>query len=462
MAVRDEALIIRIFGKKRFYQRAWILSFPIIIQNFISAFLNMVDTVMVGRLGETAIAGVGLANQYFFFFHMFLIGLCAGCSVFIAQFWGVKDIKNIKRMVGIGLGSVGLVAFFFMGIGYLFPEKIMAVFNNEAEIIELGAKYLKIVLAGYVFTGITFLYGFSLRSIGNTFQPMLISAVALLCNAFFNYVFIFGKFGAPAMGVQGAALATVLARVIECAALVGSVYWQRGILAASVRELVDSNFNYIKKAYRTIFPVVLNDLCWGLAALVYTGVYGRMGSQAVAAIQIVNTVSNLFMVVIYGISNAAAVMVGNSIGAGKVRQGRIYARRFTLLAVVVGVVLGVALALTSPYILTCFNVSRVVSDYAQIILYIISIVFIIRILDVILITGILRGGGDARYALLAEGFTMWFIGVPLTILGAFVFKLPVYIVYALAIVEEIVKGVLSLRRLRSGRWMKNVTGNITV
>ena len=413
-------------------------------------------------MGETEIAAVGLANQYFFFFNMFLIGLCASCSVFISQFWGTKDTQNIKRIVGIGLGSVVLVALFFMSLGYLFPEQIIAVFNEEASVIVLGAKYLRIVLAGYLFTGITFLYGFALRSIGNTFQPMLISAVALIVNAFFNYVFIFGKLGVPAMGVEGAALATVIARVIETVVLVGSVYRQRGVLAATGRELLDVNLNYIKikKAYRTIFPVILNDLCWGLAAMVYSAVYGRMGSQVVAAIQIVNSVSNLFMVVIYGISNATAVMVGNSIGAGKVQQGKVYAGKFARLSVVIGFLLGCLLAFTSPYILRLFNVSAQAMNYARIILYVVSVIFFIRILDVILITGILRGGGDARYALLAEGFTMWSIGVPLTIGGAFLLKLPVYIVYALAIVEEIVKCALGLRRLKSWLWMKNVTRNI--
>ncbi|HEY8344509.1 MAG TPA: MATE family efflux transporter [Bacillota bacterium] len=461
MAVRNGASVARVFGKNRFYYRVFALAWPIVLQNFIAAFLNIIDTVMVGKLGETEIAAVGLANQYFFFFHMFLIGLCAGCSVFIAQFWGTKDTRNIRRIVGIGLGSVALVAFFFMGLGYLFSEQIIAVFNNETSVILLGAKYLRIVLAGYLFTAVTFLYSFALRSIGDTFQPMLISAAALLINVFFNYVFIFGKLGAPAMGVEGAALATVIARVVETVFLVGSVYRQRGVLAASGRELFDVNLSYIKKTYRIIFPVLLNDLCWGLAAMVYTAVYGHMGSQVVAAIQIVNSVSNLFMVVIYGISNAAAVMVGNCIGAGKVQQGKVYARKFTRLSVAIGFLLGGLLAFASPYMLRFFNVSAQALHYARIILYVVSAIFFIRVLDIILITGILRGGGDARYALLTEGFTMWFIGVPLTIGGAFLLKLPAYIVYTLAIVEEIVKCALGLRRLRSGRWIKKVTRNIT-
>ena len=454
--------VAKFFERKRFYQRVIVLALPIVIQNFLSSFLNMIDTVMVGKLGEMEIAAVGLANQYFFFFNMLLIGISAGCGVFVSQFWGKRDAENIRRIVGIGLGSATLASLVFMILGYLLPKEIIAVFSNETQIIELGAKYLRIVLASYLFTGVTFIYSFSLRSLGNTILPMVISGVSLVCNAFFNYVFIFGKFGAPAMGVEGAALATVIARVLETTVLVTAVYWQKTVLAASLRELADVTVEYIKKAYQTIFPVILNDICWGLATLVYAAVYGRMGAQAVAAVQIVNTVTNLFMVVIFGLSNAAAVMVGNSIGAGKIRQGRVYAGKFAMFSVVVGVLLGLLLAAVSPAILGLFNVSAQVWDSARRILYIVSVIFAVRILDVMLIVGVLRGGGDAHYAFVIEGCTMWFIGVPLTIIGAFLLKLPVHLVYALAIAEEIAKCIFSLRRLRSGLWMKNVTRNMSL
>ena len=457
---RRKQLYGDLFAHRDFFPKMLKIALPIVIQNFISSFLNMIDTVMVGKLGETEIAAVGIANQYFFFFNMFMIGLSAGCGVFVSQFWGQKDTKNIKRIVGIGLGSTMVVSIAFVGFGYLAPSKIIGVFNHETMIIDLGVRYLKIVLASYFFTGIAFIYNFSLRSIGNAIQPMLISAVALICNAFFNYMLIFGKFGAPAMGVEGAALATVIARIVETTVLVVSVYAKRGVLAASAFELTDVNLGFIKKAYSTIFPVILNDICWGLGSLVYSVVYGRMGTRAVAAIQIVNTITNLFMVIIFGMSNAAAVMVGNSIGAGQERLGKDYARRFSLLSVTVGMILGLFLALTSPYMLKIFNVSSTVRDYAQIILYLVSVIFFIRVFDIILIVGILRGGGDARHAFIIEGFTMWFIGVPLTILGAFVFRFPVYIVYALAIVEEISKCILGIRRLKSGRWINNITHNM--
>ncbi|MGI6145624.1 MAG: MATE family efflux transporter [Clostridia bacterium] len=449
-----------LFADKEFYKKMLVIALPVTLQNFITSFLNMIDTVMVGKLGETEIAAVGIANQYFFLFIMLLIGLSAGSSVFIAQFWGKKDLENIKRIMGVGLSSAILVSLVFTVIGLLFPREVIALFNQDPQVITLGAGYLRIVLVSYIFTAVTFVYSFSLRSIGQAISPMVISAVALLINTFFNYMLIFGKFGAPALGVEGAALATVIARVVETMLLLAYIYSRKGVLAATLRELTDFNFEFVKKSYHTIFPVVLNEMCWGLASLVYVAVYGRMGTQAVAAIQICTTINNLFLIVAFGLASAAAVMVGNTIGAGEEQLSKDYAQRFSFLSVGAGVGLGLLLAVTSPAILSIFNVSDTVRQASQYIIYICSAIFFIRMLNINLIVGILRGGGDAKQAFIIEGFTMWFIGVPLTIVGAFVFQQPVYIVYALATIEEISKCLLCLLRLKSGLWIKNVTHHL--
>lgn len=447
----------RITSKERFYPAMLAIALPVMAQNLISSLVNLIDTVMVGKLGEVEIAAVGIANQYFFFFNMFLVGLSAGCSVLIAQFWGQRDIANIRRILGLGLVSAIIVATWFVIVGFLFPEQIMALFSQDQLVIELGAKYLRMVLAGYLFTGLTFVYSFAFRSIGQPAQPMVISLFALITNAFLNYVFIFGHFGAPAMGVAGAALATMIARLLEAALLVGLVYGTKGALAASPEELLDFNFDFVKKAYRTITPVILNDIFWGTASLVYVAVYARMGTQDVAAVQICNTVNNLFQVAIFGLSGAASVMIGNSIGAKEEERAKKYARKFTVLTVEVSVVLGGLLAASSPLILNFYNVSETVRHNAQLILLIIALVFFIRGLSIVLIVGVLRGGGDVSYAFILESLTMWLVGVPLTVAGAFLFRWPIYLVYAMAIVEELVKSLFGLGRLKSGQWMKNVT-----
>ena len=453
----DRPLKLNNKGNRDFLRTMLKIALPIMIQNLVTSSLNMADTVMIGKLGEVEIASVGIANQYFFFFTMILTGLCGGCSVFISQYWGKKDLPNIKRILGLGLISVLFVSIIFMTAGFISPQGIISIFNKNPRVIELGGQYLFIVLFSYIFTGVTFIYSYSLRSIGNTITPLIVNIGALICNVVLNYMLIFGNFGAPALGVQGAALATLIARVFETIILIVMVYRGRGILAASLSELKDLNSRFFKRSYMIILPVLLNDVLWGMASLIYSVVYGRMGTGATATIQIANTVSNMFMVVTFGMASESAIMIGNSVGQGNEDQTIDYSKKFLGVSLIIGTILGLALALTSPLILGLFNISSEVRSSTLIILYIISFIFIVRFMGMVIIVGILRGAGDARSALIIEGSTMWLIGVPLTILGAFVFKLPVHLVYALAVLEEVTKLILGLIRLKSRKWIHNVT-----
>ena len=451
--------VLRLYSSidRKFLSNMLKIALPIMIQNLVTSSLNMADTIMVGKLGEVQIASVGIANQYFFLFTMILTGLCGGCSVFISQYWGKKDFANIKRMLGLGLVSALFISIVFMAAGFISTDAIISLFNKDSIVIDLGGKYLFIVLFSYIFTAVTFVYGYSLRSIGDTVAPLIVNIAALLCNVFLNYVLIFGKLGAPALGVEGAAIATLIARVLEAIILVILVYKDNGVLAANASELLDLSRDFFKRSYTIILPVLLNDVLWAMASLIYSVVYGRMGTGATAAIQICNTVSNMFMVVTFGMASASAIMVGNSIGEGKEDQAVDYAKKLMAVSLIVSIILGLSLALTAPLILDLFNISIEVRSSTLIMLYIISFIFVIRFLGMVIIVGILRGAGDARSSLIIEGLTMWFIGVPLTIMGAFLFKLPVHLVYALAILEEVVKFILGLMRLKSRKWINNIT-----
>lgn len=442
---------------REFLSKLLTIALPIMIQNLVASSLNMADTVMIGKLGEVEIAAVGIANQYFFFFSMIIFGISSGCSVFISQYWGKKDLMNIKRILGLGLVSVLFVSLVFMIIGIIDPGRIISIFNNDSLVKELGGQYLRIVVFSYAFTGVTIVYTVSLRSTGNTIAPLVVNIGALVTNIILNYVLIFGKLGFPALGVEGAALATLIARVVETLAMIFLVYRGKGILAAKLSELLDLSVDFFKRSYLIILPVLLNDVLWAMASLIYSVVYGRMGVGAMASVQIANTVSNMFMVVTFGLASAASIMIGNSVGRGNEAETMDYARKFMVVSFAAGIVLGIGLAVANPLILSLFNISEDVRSSTATILYIISVVFIIRFMGMVIIVGILRGAGDARSSLIIESATMWLIGVPLTIMGAFLFKLPVHLVYGLAILEEIAKFLLGLRRLRSRKWINNVT-----
>ncbi len=450
----------RLFSDSEFYKILFTIALPIVIQNFIASSLNMVDTVMIGRVGESEIAAVGIANQLFFFFTILIMGFYSGASIFISQFWGNKDEVNIKRMLGLSL-SIGIViSLIFTFLAIVIPETIIRIFNKDANAVKLGSDYLRIVGISYIFTAVTLGFSSALRSTRKTVLPMLVSMIALLINASLNYVLIFGKFGAPEMGVKGAALATLIARIVETIVLIIYVYIGKGTLAASFKEMLNLDKAFIVKSFKTILPVVFNEICWGLGAVVYSIAYGRIGTQAIASVQITSTISNLYMVLVFGIANAAAVMVGNLIGAGEEEKGKGYAYRLSALGAITGIFIAIVIAVTAKSMLNIFKVSDTVRHDSLMILYITAVIMIMRVLNIILIVGVLRGGGDARFSLKLEAFTMWAIGVPLSFIGAIFLKLPVYWVVALLTTEEIVKCFFSVKRLISNKWINRVIHDI--
>ena len=439
-----------------FYGTLLKLAIPIVIQNLITTSINMIDTIMIGKLGEVEIAAVGIANQYFFLFNLLIIGLTSGAGVFISQYWGQKNEEYIQKTLGLSLISSILSSVLFTIIALLIPQTIIKLFNRDPYVIELGVGYLKIICISYIFTGISFAYGVSSRCIEDAVPPMLVSVIALITNATLNYIFIFGHLGFPAMGVKGAAIATLIARIVEAVVLVSYIYAKKGVLAAKWKQMTDISRNFVRRAARTITPVVINDIFWALAMVIYAIAYGYLGTQAMAAIQITTTVQNVFMVFTFGIAHSAAVMIGNQVGAGNIEGGQLYSRRFLKLSVISGILTGIILALTTPTILSFFNISEEVYRSALRILYIMSATVVIKLTSAVVIVGILRGGGDTGYALKIETLTMWCIGVPLAFLGSFVLRLPIEMVVLMLVLEEITKTAFSVKRLKSSDWIRQV------
>ncbi|MBS5927408.1 MAG: MATE family efflux transporter [Clostridium sp.] len=441
---------------KTFYKKIFVIALPIIIQNFITSSLNIVDTIMIGKLGEVEIASVGIGNQYFFLFNILIMGMFSGMAVYTSQYWGRKDIASIKKVVGLGSLLAVIIGLIFTVVALISPSFIVSIFNKSTDVIRLGSEYLAVVCLSYVFTALTFNFATALRCIEKTSIPMLVSAVALITNTFLNWVFIFGNLGSPAMGVKGAAIATLIARVLETTILIAYIYISKSVLAGKIKELFSFSRDFVKMIFITMIPVLLNEGCWGLGSVMYNVIYGRIGTQAIASVQIATTVYNLFMVIIFGIGSASLVIVGNEIGRGDKDKGYKYGKKCVALGCIVGVILSLGLILLSNQIVTLYDVSEQVRIWARNILYVIAFIMVIRVYNIIIIVGVLRGGGDAKVSLAIEASTMWFIGVPVAFIGAFILKLPVYQVYALCTLEEIVKGVFCLRRFKSKKWINNL------
>ncbi|MBQ6631548.1 MAG: MATE family efflux transporter [Romboutsia sp.] len=441
---------------KDFYRRLFIIALPIVIQNLITSSLNMLDTMMIGKVGELELASVGIANQYYFLYSLLTNAIAIGSGVLIAQLWGKKDTLNIKRTLSRSLFYNLFLTMVFIILGLIIPDKIMAIFNNDPTVVKIGVDYLKIVVISYLFTSITFTFASGLRSIGNTRLPMWGSFIGLIVNGILNVVLIFGLLGAPKMGIRGAAVATLIARIVEFIIVVGTVYTKVDILKLKFKDILELPKSLSITLNKVTLPILANEACWALGNITYTAIYARIGTSAAASIQICSTIMNLFMIVTFGLANAAVVIIGNEIGANREDKAISASKKISSLSLKISILLAIVLAFLAKPIVSFFNVSSEVKLASEYILYIYSLVMVFKVYNAVMIVGILRGGGDATYGSILQGMTLWLIGIPLAAFAAFVLKLPVYFVVMFATIEEIIKVILMMRRFKSFKWIKNM------
>ncbi len=442
---------------KEFFRIMLKIAIPITLQNLILSSLNMVDVLMIGKLGEAAIAGVGLGNQYFFVLNLLLFGIVSGTSIYTAQYWGNKDMKGIHRVMGISLISAGLASMVFMAFGIFMPEQILGIFSKDPRVIELGTDYLRIVAMSYPMTAVTFAYVFTLRGTGEVNLPMYASTIAFLTNTVLNYLLIYGKLGFPVWGVAGAAVATVIARVLEMVIVLAVTYYKKLPAASKWRELTDINFEFVKKFFNITIPVILNESMWGLGVTMYAIAYARMGTEAFASTNISGTIERIAWVFLMGVGNSCAVMIGNKIGEDDNEMAYEYAKRFIMMGVSISVLMGLTILLTAHWILMPFNVSDIVRTYSYNNLMVFVIFILVKTCNYIIVIGILRSGGDTKFCMFIDIAGVWFVGVPLAFLGALYFKLPIYYVYALVSLEEVLKIFVAIPRVLSKKWINNLT-----
>lgn len=452
--------VIDFYRDPEYFPEVRRIAVPIMLQQAVFSLLNLLAVVFVGQKGDAAVAAVGLAGQIAFLLNLVHFGIISGAAMFTAQFWGRGDVSNLRRVLGLCLILAISASLIFFSLAQLFPEQILSIYSNDPLVIELGASYISIYSWTFLFFAVTFSYALVMRSTGDVKTPTVISIIALSISTFLSYSLIFGKFGLPELGIQGAAVAAVIARFIECVTLLTVTYLQKSPVAASLRELLDFDTIFVKKVIRPMLPVILNELFWSLGITTYNIIYGRMGTTSYAAMNIVSTIEQVAFVIFIGISNATSVLVGNRIGAGKEEQAFIYAGRSLGLGVVGGVIVGVILQLVKGPILSLYNVSPEVIYDASRLLNVVSAFLWIRVNNMTIVVGILRAGGDTRYSLFLDGIIIWIVGVPMAYFAAFVLNLPVYYVYLFAMSEEVTKWLLGVPRYRSRKWIHNLVQQV--
>ncbi|MGI6315294.1 MAG: MATE family efflux transporter [Christensenellales bacterium] len=446
-----------LLNDREFYKNMLRIALPIAAQNLLSSSAHLIDTIMVGALGETALSAVGMAGQWSFFMFLFLFGFSSGSSVFFSQYWGARDMPRIRHTFTLGMMNILLITMLFMMVGLAAPAFVLRVFTPDEAVVELGVRYLRVVAWGYLASALNVYAGALLRSVEQVKLTVFANVTAVAVNTFFNWVLIFGKFGAPAMGVEGAAWATVLSSWVCTLILYGVSLRDRNILVMAHKKFFRVRLSTLKRFYPVVLPVVLNESIWALAVIVMNMVYGRLGTGNYAAMTVKNTIENLTFTFFVGLSSACTVMVGKRIGAGQIREGHKDAQRFGLLAPLLAVVTGGLLILFRGTLTGLFDLNPEVRQTAQTLLIISSCIYPLRMFNHMNIVGTFRAGGDTRASLFIDAGGVWLCSVPLVAVTGMLLKLPFIWVYSMTAAEEMVKFVLGVWYLRSGRWIKPVT-----
>ncbi len=442
---------------KEFLRLLAVIALPIAAQNLITFAIQMMDTIMLGAVGQTQLTAASLANQPFFVFTILTFGLASGASVLNAQYWGKGEVEPIRLVTALVLKVAFAFSVVLSVLILLFPEQVMRIYTPEEAVIREGVKYLRIIVFTYVIYGVTATYISTLRSIASIRIAVVVYLTSLCVNVFLNWVLIFGNLGAPAMGIEGAALATLIARLTEFVITLTYAFFIDKKLKIRPRHFLKNDWALTRDYFRHGLPVVFNELLWSVGVSVQSMILGRLGEAVVSASQIASVVQQFATVFVFGIANAAAVIIGNAVGEGNIEKAGQRADWLKVVSLVVGVFSAGMILLIRPLAVSFYNVPDTTKELAGGMVAIQAVIVFFVSITAVGIVGILRGGGDPRFALCTDLCTLWLVALPAGLLTAFVFRLPVLLVYAAIKLDEPVKVAVIFWRLRNRNWIKNVT-----
>ena len=443
--------------KSSFYKLVFSLVLPMAIQNLINVGVTTADVVMLGKIGETQLSASSLAGQVQFIMFLILFGLSSGAGVLTSQYWGKRDIRTIEKVLGIAMRLAFIVSIIFTVIVLLFPYKVMNIFSSEADVIEEGVKYLKIIALSYVFSSLTTIYLNIMRSVERVIIATVVYLSSLICNVILNAIFIFGMFGLEPMGIRGAAAATLISRILELAIVV--IYSK--FINREVRFHFKDLFPHDKLLLRDFIyyslPVIINEFIWGLGTSTNTAIIGHLGKAVVAANSVTQVTRQLAMIVSFGLANAAAILIGKAIGESREDKAKVYASRFLRMSVIFGVIGAVVILAVSFFAKDLLTLSEQAKNYLGFMMFVMSYFAIGQSYNTTVIVGICRAGGDTKFGLFLDVITLWGVSILFGAIAAFLLKLPVQAVYVVLLSDEIIKIPFSSWRYKSKKWLKNIT-----
>ena len=430
---------------------------PMAIQNLINVAISSTDVIMLGRYSEVTLSASSLASQIQFILILLLFGIGSGATVLTAQYWGKKDIKSIEKVMAISIKVAFTLSLFFFVFAFFFSKNAMRLFTNDKSTILEGIKYLKIVSFSYLTTSISIVYLVTMRSVERVVISTVTYATSFVSNFIINYLLIFGNFGFPKLGIRGAAIGTLIARLIE----LGIVFYynSKNHYFVSIKwKYIKSLDPILKKDFlKYSSPTMMNELLWASGTATGVAILGRLGNSIVAANSITSVVRQLAMVFAFGLANTAAIMVGKEIGKKDFHTAEIYSKKLLLYSFLSSL-LGVALLLIAkPFIIKKFSLNIEVENYLNFTLNILFYYIPLQSISAVLIVGVFRAGGDTKFALIADILPLWCGSVLISAFAAFYLNLPTKIIYLLIMSDEIIKQPLIIWRYRSKKWINNVT-----
>lgn len=442
---------------KLFYKNVIWLIIPIALQNLINVGVQSADVIMLGRVGETVLSAASLGSQVNYILSLTLFGLTSGAAVLTAQYWGKGDTPTIERVLGIALRISLCISAVLAVVTFLFPDLIMKIFSSEEAVIREGVKYLRIVCFSYVFSAFSMVYLNVMRSMEKVLISTMVYLSSLILNIILSLTLIFGLGGVPAMGIQGAAIATLSSRVFEV--ILVFIYDKK--VNVMIKFRVSLLFLRDKILYRDFMkyslPVVFNELLWGAGMAVNAAILGHMGSGAAAASSVVQVTRQFAMVISFGIATAAAIVIGKALGEGRQDIAKEYGRKFIGISIISGIIGGIAVLIIRPVALSLLNLSEVSKGYLSFMMLVMVYYVVIQAFTCTVIVGIFRAGGDTKVGLIIDVVTMWCGSILIGFLAAFVFKLSVPTVFFILLIDEILKIPLVIWRYRSYKWLNDVT-----
>lgn len=460
---KDIAMDLRNRAKDRqgraFYKTVALIAAPIILQSVFTIGVNMMDTMMLGRYGEVQLSGSSLANEFIHIFQILCMGIGGGAAVLTAQYWGAGDIKALRRTITIMLRFCIMIALGFTLATIAWPAQIMRLFTPEADVIEKGVLYLRISAFTYLFFGVMQTMSIVLRSVRLMRIPLMVSISAFFVNVFFNWVFIYGNLGAPEMQIEGAALATLISRVFEFSFVMVYVLVIDRRISYRVRDFFRPCGEQVRVFFRYSLPVIFSDSLLAVGNSVVAVIGGHIGMVFVSANAIISQIVRLSTVFNQGISQASSIIVGNTLGEGDRKKTYQRGRTLIRLSLAAGIFAGIVVLVLSPPIVRFFNVTQETVRVAGQLSYSVAIMVVFQALQSVLTKGVLRGGGDTLFLVVADVVFLWLASIPLGYLAGLVLKVPPFWVYMALKIDYILKTLLCLYRFKTKKWIRRVAAS---